>query len=635
VVVVTDDDHGWRSAAELVAAGFEGAGLVDARDAGAGRPAAGELDAAGVAIHTNASPLDARGRDHVDGLVFRSPTGDDAISCDLVALAMRPEPVISLLAGAGATTRYDERLGEWLADRLPEGVGAAGHVLGLRDDVAVADSGVRAGRAAAGGAVEPVGGPSVADPAPEPAIGTGRKQFVCLCEDVTVKELKQGVAEGFDSLETLKRYSTVTMGPCQGKMCHGLAARIHTRVAGGTPASTGLTTSRPPFQPVPLAVLAGPHLAPVRRTAMHDQHDALGARWIDMGDWKRPFAYGSVDDEVRAVREAAGLIDVSTLGKLDVQGRDAGAFLDWLHPNRFSDLKVGRVRYRAMLDDAGIILDDGTVARLGEQRFLVSTTTGNLDAVDQWFGWWLAGGARVVDVTNVTSQLAAVNLAGPRAREILARVTELDVSREAMPYLAAAEGEVAGIPAVLLRIGFVGEVGFEIHVPADYGAHLWDALMAAGKDLGLRPFGVEAQRVLRLEKQHAIVGQDTDALSMPVEAGMGWTVEHDKDDFIGRAATLTAASGGQVLTGFEVLTGDVPAEGSAIVLDGRAIGRVTSSKWSPTLQRPIGLCWLAGSHVRDGAPITIRLGVGTDGRSTAGRVRTRPFYDPDGERLRA
>ena len=204
-----------------------------------------------------------------------------------------------------------------------------------------------------------------------------------------------------------------------------------------------------------------------------------------------------------------------------------------------------------------------------------------------------------------------------------------------MPYLAAAEGAVAGVPAVLLRIGFVGELGFEIHVPADYGAHLWDALLDAGANLGLRPFGVEAQRVLRLEKGHAIVGQDTDALSMPADAGMGWLIKADKDDFIGRAATSTIAGGGQVLTGFEVLGHDVPAEGAAIVLDGAAIGRVTSSKWSPTLDRPIGLCWLATAHARDGAPITIRLGVGRDGRSVVGRVRTEPFYDPTGERLRA
>ena len=279
--------------------------------------------------------------------------------------------------------------------------------------------------------------------------------------------------------------------------------------------TTGLTTYRPPVQPVPLAVLAGPHLNPVRRTALHDRHEAAGATWMDMGDWKRPLHYGDVAAECRSVHERVGLIDVSTLGKLDVRGRDAGEFLDWLHPNRFSDLRVGRIRYRAMTDDAGIILDDGTVARLGEDRYLMTTGTGSLDAVDGWLRWWLAASDRRVDVTNVTARFAAMNLAGPRARDVLPALTDLDVSPEGLRYLDAREGLVAGVPTVILRIGFVGELAYELHAPADQAAHLWDALMTAGAEFGIRPFGVEAQRVLRLEKQHAIVGQDTDALSDP------------------------------------------------------------------------------------------------------------------------
>ena len=291
-----------------------------------------------------------------------------------------------------------------------------------------------------------------------------------------------------------------------------------------------------------------------------------------------------------------------------------------------------------MLDDAGIILDDGAIARLGPERFFVSTTTGNLDAVDQWLRWWLASGGRRVDVTDVTGQYAAINLAGPRSREIMARLTTLDVSREGMPYLAAVEGSVAGIPAIILRIGFVGELGYEIHVPADYGVALWDAVMAAGADLGLRPFGVEAQRVLRLEKQHAIVGQDTDALSNPVEAGLGWLIKAEKPDFIGRDASLAVLARGpnQVLTGFEV-EGDsklVPAEGASILSHGVAVGRVTSSKWSPTLERTIGLAWVAAADAVEDRELQVRLGTGTMGITVPARVRTRPFYDPDGERLR-
>ena len=657
-VVVTDDDHGWRQAAELIAAGVGVTALVDTRpDAtAAGRvvpPEAEVLRTTGAEILKGVRPIRALGGRHVTGLRVLTTAGERDLRTSLVAIAVRPEPVLSLLAQEGIRARWDDQLGEFVPGEPPAGISVAGHMRGVPDDSLVLVGGALAGRAAgiaARGLVadgtadrvreherrfaESVAGRTPPAPLPKPG---GGKQFVCFCEDVTAKELKQGIEEGFDTLETLKRYSTVTMGPCQGKMCHGLSARVHARLADSSPAQTGLTTARPPYQPVSIASLAGPHLSRIRRTAMHERHDALGAKWIDMGDWKRPLHYGDVAEEVRAVHDAVGLIDVSTLGALDVSGADAGEFLDWIHPNRFSDLRVGRVRYRAMLDDAGIVIDDGAVARLAADRFFVSTTTGNLDAVDQWLRWWLAGGQRRVAVTDVTGHYAAVNLAGPRAREVMAKVTDLDVSKAGMPYLAATEGLVAGIPAVILRIGFVGELGYEIHVPADYGAHLWDALVEAGRPFGLRAFGVEAQRVLRLEKQHAIVGQDTDALSTPLEAGMGWIVKAEKPDFIGRDSSASVAGRGprQVLTGFEIVEGGVPAEGAAIIRHGSAIGRVTSSKWSPTLNRPIGLAWLASDEAVEGRSLTIRLGVGREGQTSSAVVRTRPFYDPDGERLRS
>ena len=628
-VVVTDDDHGLRQAEELRAVGIGVGEVVDLRD--------------GTTI------LGSTGGGRISGLRVRGGDGQErTIEADLVAMAMRREPVVSLASMAGVELDYDDVAGEWLPD--PAGAGGvlcAGDVLGEADEAAVHAAAILAGRVASGAAdlaalvahVEAArAARASAAPAGRFAKPVGRKAFVCPCEDVTAKELVQGVREGFDSLELLKRYSTITMGPCQGRQCHGNAARLHAAIRGTSPAATGLTTFRPPFTPVPLAVLAGPHLAPERRTAMHDRHAEAGATWIDMGDWKRPLHYGDVAAECRAVHEAVGLIDVSTLGKLDVQGRDAGEFLDWLHPNTFSDLRVGRVRYRAMLGDDGIILDDGTVARLAEARFFVSTGTGSFEAVDAWLRWWLATGERRVDVTNVTGQFAAMNLAGPRSREALARLTDLDVSREAFPYLGAREATVAGVPAIVIRIGFVGELAYEVHVPAEYGAHVWDALLEAGRDLGIRPFGVEAQRVLRLEKQHAIVAQDTDALSNPIEAGMGWLVKAERADWIGRDAVAAVAERGRrdALVGFEVEAGSaVPAEGAAVVRDGRAVGRVTSAKWSPTLNRPIGLAWLPADDAVDGREITVRLGIGRGGETTPAVVRTDPFYDPAGERLRS
>lgn len=645
IVVVTDDDHGWRAAAELIEAGLKVKALVDIRiDATADDGKMAALTDSSVEIISGSPIRGVRGRASVEGLMVSSSDGARTIECDLVAVAGRREPLVALLAQAGAPPRYDESIGEFVPGVLPDDIQAIGDLVDPTRDQTDIGPAIAAGRIAAGAPVEdPV--VSTSD-RPEPAAiasaDHGRKRFVCLCEDVTVKEIEQGVSEGFGDLETLKRYSTILMGPCQGKMCAGLATRTHAAITGGSPADSGQTTSRPPVTPVSLAALAGPHLDPVRRTALHPRHEASGATWMDMGAWKRPLHYGDISAECHAVREAAGIIDVSTLGKLDIQGADAGAFLDWLHPNRFSDMKLGRVRYRAMLDDAGIILDDGTVARLGEERFFVSTTTGNIDSVEQWLRWWLADSQRDVSVVDVTSEMAAVNVAGPASRAILERVSDVDISKDAMSYMAVREGLVAGIPAIILRIGFVGELGYEIHVPADYALHLWDALADAGQDDGLRPFGVEAQRVLRLEKQHAIIGQDTDALSNPIDAGMGWLAKMDKPDFVGHDAVagLLAADGSkaattrQVLAGFEVTGSAVPAEGAAVVSAGRGIGRVTSAKWSPTLKHTIGLAWIDDTAADDGTAITVRLGVGAAGETVPATVRREPFYDPEGKRLR-
>ncbi len=657
-VVLTDGPWGWRSAVDLLDAGVTVATLVDAReDAGKGVDDSlrARIADAGVEVLADATPLAAKGRGRVTGLHVRTPAGERTLVTDLVAMCLRPEPVVALAGQAGATRRWDAALGVTVADSPPDGVVLAGHLQGPDDLATVLASGVLAGRVAARDAREPGAVGTAGAPHAAPALAAlesarasareavaampvgkgpgGRKQVVCVCEDVTVKELTLGVYEGFDDLETMKRYSTTTMGPCQGKMCHSLAAGVQAELTGQTRDEVGMTTSRPPYQPVSLAALAGPHLDPVRYTAMHDWHAALEPTWIDMGDWKRPLHYGSVADECRAVRERVGLIDVSTLGKLEVRGAGAGEYLDWLHPNRFSDLKVGRVRYRAMTDDAGVVLDDGTVARFGLDRFFVTTGTGTLDAVDQWMRWWLAGTNRDVVITNTTNELAAMNLAGPHARGVLSRVTDADVSKAAMPYLAAAEIRVAGVPATILRIGFVGELGYEIHVPADYGTHVWEALMEAGKDLGIAPFGVEAQRVLRLEKQHLIVSQDTDALSGPIESGLGWLVKADKPDFVGRVAIARAESTGarSNLIGFEAAGRPVPHEGAGIVREGKLIGRVTSAKWSPFLGKAIGMAWMSIGPFETGTPIVIRH----DDRTVTATLQTRPFYDPEGVRLRA
>jgi sarcosine oxidase, subunit alpha len=336
------------------------------------------------------------------------------------------------------------------------------------------------------------------------------------------------------------------------------------------------------------------------------------------------------------VQDAAGLIDVSTLGKLIVRGPDAGELLDRLYPNTMSSIAPGRIRYGVLLSDAGRITDDGTVCRLDDETFYVTTTSSGAAAVEQWFAWWLAEWPLDAHLTDVTQGLSAINLAGPKAREILSRVADLDVSNEAFGYLDAKHAQVAGIDCLLLRIGFVGEVGYEIHCAAAHGRALWDALTEAGADLGVRPFGLEPQRILRLQKQHILVGQDTDSEATPWNSALPWIVKLDKpQQFIGRWALehLQEREPATHLVGFRVPGGQVPTEG-AVVLDrpgGRPAGQVTSARRAPKLGESIGMAVVPPALAADDARITIS----DAGAIFEAVVTTKPFYDPEGLVLRS
>jgi len=647
-VVVANDNRGLRAARELKAAGIELAAVVDARvDSDAAlRTLGASVALAGYTVveahgskrveRVSLARLDASGR----------PTkgSEQTVAADLLVLAAGWEPNTTLLAQESCSLEFRGDLGARFPTGLPEWLSVAGEVAGaatldgiLRNGtqaglraavlIGLGDAADRAASTAATTGLEPSG--SVR---PTMAAHSNTKEFVCLCEDVSTKDIKHALQEGFDHIQTLKRYTTVTMGPCQGKMCHHTSVELCASMTGQTIAATGTTTTRPPAAPVPLGLLAGPAHNLIRQTPCHHRHNESGVTWMDMGAWKRPLVYSTVEAECRAVHEHVGIIDVGTLGKLDVKGRDAAAYLEWIHPNRVANLKPGRIRYRVMLDDAGIIVDDGTIARLGDDHFFVTTGTGALESVEQWLEWWLADGARCVHTTNITAALGAVNVAGPKSRELLSRVTDLDLSSAAVPYLGLAQGLVAGVPALLLRIGFVGELGYELHFPAEYGDYLWSTLLEAGNDLGIAPFGVEAQRVLRLEKLHIIPGHDTDALSNPFEADLGWAVKLEKPDFIGRAA-LSRLHGQplrQRLVGFEMTDGTLPFEGDAVVAGNAPVGRVTSAKRSPLLGRTIGMAWVPPDLAVEGSLVHVK----TQDRVSEGRVVLKPFYDPEGERLK-
>lgn len=644
-VVVTDNDDGHRLAEQLTGLGIEVVAVVDRRPAAELRSPHGTTLPGQVVVR-------ARGWSHlraVDVAPARAGGGPTTrIRCDLLCFAPRPDPANELLRQGGM--RFARSDGRWVPDGAVPGLLGAGAAVGTLGLEAQVREGRRRGKEAAaalGYAVAPEDSPAASElvsalscpPHPTPR----GKCFVCLCEDVTAKDLEQAVGEGFDHIETLKRYATAGMGPCQGKVCGQAVSELCALLTGRDVGAVGTTTSRPPAVPVELRVLAAERRHhPVRRTPLHHWHEAAGARWMDAGQWKRPESYGDPADEVRAVRTGVGLIDVSTLGKIEVIGPDAAELLERVYLNAWADLGAGRARYGVMCTEEGIIFDDGVGARLGPEHFYLTATTGNAEAVFQWLELWRTTWRLNAIVLNRTSAFAAMNLAGPRARDVLRSLTALDVSPGAFPYLAAREREVAGVPCRLLRVGFVGESGYEIHCPSCHGRHLWEALLAAGVGFGLKPFGVEAQRILRLEKGHLIVGQDTDALSDPFGAGLGRMVRFGKPQFHGREPLVRLQEMGprSRLVGFHLAEEVTPnhdngwareLEGCQVVAQGRPAGRVTSARYSPTLERTIGLAWVPPVQAAAGEGFRVRC----NGSDLSARVVPLPFYDPDGRCLKS
>jgi sarcosine oxidase subunit alpha len=584
--VLTADDRGLAAASDLDAAGVEVTGVLDLREE---------------------QPPNIEARGH-KGRVEAVSINGRITRCDLVVMSGSPQPNYKLLAQAGSRVVFDNARGIFVPTDLPPNVDAVGSVAG------------------------DVGVPAV----PNPVLGyQGAKSFVCFCEDQTAKDLKYAIAEGFDSIELSKRYTTVTMGPCQGRLCHVNSIRVYAKAVGLDENAIGTTTARPPYSPVSLGLLAGRPHEPVKRTSLHHVHEAAGAQLMWTGAWKRPHSYGpDPASEARHVHHAVGLIDVSTLGKILVIGPEAGTFLDRVYPNRLSDLKAGRIRYGVLTGDAGRIMDDGTIARLDDETFYVTTTSTGADAVYQWLTWWDAVWSMDVQFAQLTGAVAAINVAGPRARELMERLSDDAFSNEALGYLDARHVRVAGVPTLALRIGFVGELGYELHLPSPHAEHVWNRLLEEGRDLGAAPFGLEPQRILRLEKGHVIVGQDTDSESNLLEAAMPWIVKNDKEfEWVGKWATQQVADRGLrwMLVGFESPTGAIPVEGGQVVVDGAPAGRVTSVRRSDELGKVIGLAIVPHRLAVDGGRFEVQI----NRKRVPMTVHLGPFFDPVGDRLKA
>ena len=595
----------------------------------------------GLVVALTIAPIDAAG--NVDASRSRR------LDCDAILMSVGWAAAANLLLQAGGATTFSTDLQQFVPKELPAGVFVAGRLNGVYDFAAQVADGTRAGTSAAAHAGHGAASTAVVERAQRrpshvfPIIDHPKaKNFVDFDEDLQVKDLENAAQEGFDSSELMKRYSTVGMGPSQGKHSNMNALRVLARYRGVGVETLGLTTSRPMYHPVPLKLLAGRSFYAERRSPLDAEHESLGAVWMPTGNWRRPEYYAvsgesraqSIEAEVAAVRKAVGLIDVGTLGKIEIYGPQAGEFLDRAYTGKFSDLNVGMTRYGLMLDDSGVVVDDGVIARLSAEMYYFTTTTGGSATVFRELLRLNALWGLDVALVNVTGHRAAVNFAGPLSRELLQPLTDLDVSEAALPYLGARLGSVAGVPARLLRVGFVGELGYEIHVAAGDAVALWRALCAAARPNGFRCFGVEAQRVLRLEKGHLIIGQDTDGLTDPFEASASWAVSMAKPYFVGQRSLkiLKARGPRQVLTGIEILDAThLPKECHLVIDKGAIAGRVTSVVYSHTLGKAIGLAMLAPEVAHGGGEIEIR---GEQGEMLKARIVPTPFYDPKNARQR-
>ncbi|WP_410540061.1 sarcosine oxidase subunit alpha family protein [Streptomyces sp. KL2] len=666
-VVFTTNDSAYAAALDLASAGLSIAAIVDTR------PEPGEwaerARAAGVEVLAGHAVTGTEGAERLTAVTvapYGETTGRRQFAVDLLLVSGGWNPVAHLFSQAGGKLRHDEALGSFVPDTCHQAVEVAGSANGVLDPATVLAQGAAAGARA----IEAEGYLPEAPRLPQVAAQPRRTppmhvyvvpggadaapRFVDLQRDVTVDDLARATGAGLRSVEHTKRYTTAGTANDQGKTSGVLSSGVVAELLGVNISALGTTTFRPPYTPVSFAALAGRDRGrlsdPVRTTAIHEWHVAHGALFENVGQWKRPWYYPqdgedmetAVLRECAATRESVGFMDASTLGKIDVQGPDAGIFLDRLYTNMMSTLKVGMIRYGVMCRPDGMVFDDGTVIRVAPDRFLVTTTTGNAAAVLDWMEEWLQTEWPELKVhcTSVTEQWATVALVGPKSREVLASLApQLAVANEDFPFMAWRETTVAGIEARVCRISFSGELAFEINVSPWQGLALWEAVYEAGAPYGITPYGTETMHVLRAEKGYPIVGQDTDGTVTPQDLGMSWVVSKKKPDFIGKRSFARADT---VRPDRKHLVGLLPEdpgtllpEGTHLVADGvlpappvPMLGHVTSSYRSAALGRTFALALIKGGRDRIGERLYAPVGDQLVPLTVASPV----LYDPEGAR---
>ncbi|WP_148252207.1 sarcosine oxidase subunit alpha family protein [Aidingimonas lacisalsi] len=678
LILSTTNDYAYRAALDWLDVGREVVAIVDARQAPDGELVA-QARARGIRIIEGAAVLEAKGGNRVSGAriaaidaeAFKVTGQAETLACDTIASSGGYSPVIHLASHTGARPSWNEEsLG--FVPSLVRGVHAAGsargvHDLaeGLADGAAMAEQALEALDRPAG----PIALPQVDSlregaacafyqvPHEKPTL-RGPKQFVDQQNDVTAAAIELATREGFESIEHVKRYTAMGFGTDQGKLGNINGMAIAARCLGKTIPEVGTTVFRPNYTPVTFGAIVGRHCRdlfdPERYTALHQWHVEHGAEFEDVGQWKRPWYFPktvngksetldeAVARECLAVRQGVGVLDASTLGKIDIQGPDAREFLGRVYTNKWAKLAPGRVRYGLMCKDDGMLMDDGTTSCLGENHFLMTTTTGGAAGVMEWLELWHQTEWPELQVyfTSVTDHWATITVTGPEARKLLSEITDIDLDKEQFKFMDWREGQVADVPARVFRISFTGELAYEINVQANYALHVWTTLFEHGDKYDLTPYGTETMHVLRAEKGLIIAGQDTDGSVTPEDLGMQWAVGYDKPfPWIGKRALSrsdTRRKDRKQLVGLKPKDSAVVLEeGAQIVFDPDhaipmpMVGHVTSSYYSAILGHGIALAVVKGGHHRIGETVYLPM---VDGQVHQAEIVSNVFYDPKGER---
>lgn len=652
VVVFTTDDSAYAAALDLADAGATVRAVVDAR---AEVPAhwAEQCADRGIEVRaghvvTGTSGTTRVTRAHVAPCADARLGPRTGIACDLLLVCGGWNPAVHLFSQARGKLRYDADLGAFVPGAAIPAASVAGAATGeltLRGALSGGGAAAVAALAELGmPAVETVAPESAAEPpaglptmvlwsVPEPDPGVPCTRFVDLQRDATVADVLRATGAGLRSVEHVKRYTTIGTAHDQGKTSGVIASGIIADALGADVADLGTTTFRPPYTPVGFAALAGRDRGklhdPVRVTSIHDWHVLHGAEFEDVGQWKRPWYYPQGEEDIEqavlrecaAVRDSVGMMDGSTLGKIDVRGADAGELLDRLYTNLMSSLKIGSARYGVMCGVDGMVIDDGTVIRVADEHFLLTTTTGNAAKILDWMEEWAQTEwpELKVHLTSVTEQWATIPLVGPRSRDVLAAVApDLDVANEAFPFMSWRDANVAGIPARVARISFSGELAYEVNVSAWDGQAVWEALWAAGEPHGITAYGTETMHVLRAEKGYPIIGQETDSTVTPQDLGMGWIISKKKLDFIGKRSFNRPENG---RLDRKQLVGLVPVDPAVLLPEGGQVvecselppppvpmlGHVTSSYRSAALGRTFALAVIRSGRERIGQTLYVPI----------------------------